>query len=99
MIYTVDGQPAFRLDLYDRAVAHTWKNLIESIYVGDGEDIDNKRSLFPLWSVQEVRDLLLESIENINVFLKQKFINVPTTDVWNNQNFYNEVHIAFEKLT
>jgi len=99
MIYTVDGKPSFRLDLYDHAVAHTWKKLIESIYVGDGEDIDNKRSLFPLWTIQEVRDLLVESIKNINRFLKRKFINVPTEDTWSDQNFYNEVHIAFEKLT
>ena len=55
--------------------------------------------MFPLWTIQEVRDLLVESIKNINRFLKRQFINVPTEDTWNDQNFYNEVHIAFEKLT
>ena len=49
MLYEVDGQQAFRIDLYDHTVAHKWKDLIRSIYVGDGEDMDHIRTFFYLF--------------------------------------------------
>ena len=70
MLYEVDGIPAFRIDLYDHTVAHKWKKLIESIYVGDGEDIDHMRTFFSLRTRDEIKDMLLDAVKNINTFLK-----------------------------
>jgi len=99
MLYEIDGKPAFRIDLYDHAVAYKWKNLIESIYVGDGEDIDHKRSFFSLWQESEIQLLLLETIKKINSFLKKDFISIPKNINWKDQKFYNNLHMKFETLS
>jgi len=98
MLYTIDGKPAFRINLYDHTVATKWKNLIQSIYVGDGEDIDHVRTFFKLRSHDEVRGILLNAIRNINTFLKKEFIKLPERINWNDQDLYNTLHVAFEKL-
>ena len=99
MLYEVDGIPAFRIDLYDHTVAHKWKKLIESIYVGDGEDIDHVRSFFGLRTHDEIKDMLLDAVKNINTFLKIEFIKIPKQVNWDDQELYNTLHIAFEKLS
>ena len=99
MLYEIDGKPAFRIDLYDHTVAHKWKKLIESIYVGDGEDIDHVRSFFGLRTRDEIKDMLLDSVTSINSFLKKHFIQIPKEIDWDDQNLYNTLHIAFEKLS
>ena len=99
MLYEVDERPAFRIDLYDHTVAHKWKELIDSIYVGDGEDIDHKRTFFALRSRDDIREMLLDGVKKINVFLKTEFIKLPEQIDWNDQNLYNTLHIAFEKLS
>ena len=99
MLYEIDGKSAFRINLYDHAVAHKWKNLIDSIYVGDGDDIDHKRTFFHLQTVEEIRNTLLDAIKNINTFLKTQFIELPKQIDWKDQGLYNTLHIAFEKLS
>ena len=75
------------------------EKLIESIYVGDGEDIDHVRSFFGLRTRDEIKDMLLDAVTNINGFLKKDFIKIPKQIDWNEQNLYNTLHIAFEKLS
>ena len=99
MLYEIDGKPAFRINLYDHTVAHKWKNLIESIYVGDGEDIDHMRTFFNLRTRDEIKDMLLDAVKNINTFLKTEFIKTPKQINWNDQDLYNTLHMAFEKLS
>jgi len=99
MLYEIDGKPAFRINLYDHTVAHKWKNLIESIYVGDGEDIDHMRTFFSLRTRDEIKDMLLDAVKNINTFLKTEFIKTPKQINWNDQDLYNTLHMAFEKLS
>ena len=99
MLYEIDGKPAFRVALYDHTVAHKWKNLIESIYVGDGEDIDHVRSFFNLRTRDEIKVMLLHAVKNINTFLKTEFIKIPKHTNWNDQDLYNTLHMAFEKLS
>ena len=98
-MYEIDGKPAFRINLYDHAVARKWKKLIQSIYVGDGEDIDHKRTFFFLRTEKEIRQILLQSIVQINKFLKTEFIQIPNKINWKKQYFYNDLHIKFEKLS
>ena len=59
MLYEVDGQQAFRIDLYDHTVAHKWKDLIRSIYVGDGEDMDHIRTFFYLRTNDDIKKILV----------------------------------------
>lgn len=99
MLYEIDGIPAFRIDLYNNSVAHKWKELIQSIYVGDGEDIDHKRTFINFRSSDEIKEILLDAVKNINTFLKTEFIKIPTQIDWDDQNLYNTLHIAFEKLS
>ena len=99
MLYEIDGKTAFRIDLYDHTVAHKWKNLIESMYVGDGEDIDHVRSFFELRTRDEVKNILLDAVAKINSFLKKEFIQIPKQIDWYDQDLYNTLHIAFEKLS
>jgi hypothetical protein len=99
MLYTIDGKPAFRIDLYDHTVANKWKELIESIYVGDGEDIDHVRTFLRLRSHDEIKSMLLNAIKNINTFLKKEFIKLPKQINWDDQNLHNTLHMAFEKLS
>ena len=99
MLYEIDGKPAFRIDLYNNSVAHKWKELIQNIYVGDGEDIDHKRTFFNLRSEKEIKEMLLDAVKHINTFLKTEFIKLPNELDWNDQKLYNTLHIAFEKLS
>lgn len=99
MLYEVDGQQAFRIDLYDHTVADKWKKLIQSIYVGDGDDIDHVRTFFHLRTKDEIKKMLVDAIKNINAFLKNNFIHLPNTIDWSDQQLYNDLHIAFEKLS
>ena len=99
MLYEIDGKTAFRIDLYDHTVAHKWKNLIESMYVGDGEDIDHVRSFFDLRTRDEIKNILLDAVAKINSFLKKEFIQIPKQIDWYDQDLYNTLHMAFEKLS
>ena len=99
MLYEIDGIPAFRIDLYNNSVAHKWKELIQNIYVGDGDDIDHKRTFFNFRSRDEIKEILLDAVQNINTFLKTEFIKIPKQIDWEHQDLYNTLHIAFEKLS
>ena len=89
MLYEIDGKSAFRINLYDNTVATKWKELIESVYVGDGEDIDHKRTFFNLRSREEIQEMLLNSVKTINSFLKTELIRIPTHVNWQDQDLYN----------
>ena len=99
MLYEIDGKPAFRLTLYDHSVAHKWKKLIQTIYIGDGEDIDHKRTFLYLNTPDEIRQMLLQAIHGINTFVKKELIRIPTKEDWGDPNLYNDLHMAFEKLS
>jgi len=99
MLYEVDGQPSFRIALYNNSVADKWKHLIESIYVGDGNDIDYYRTFFELRKKDDIRQILLNAIEKINTYLGTDYIKIPEQVDWTKQDIYNELHMKFEKLS
>jgi hypothetical protein len=47
----------------------------------------------------EAQQRLLDSINDINKFLKTQYIEVPHPCDWDNQNWYNYLHLKFEKLS
>jgi len=96
MLYEIDRSPSFRLHLYNNSVARKWKTLIDSIYVGDGEDIDHMRTFFKFQTKKNVKNILITAIKNVNSFLKHEFITIPTK--WDQETF-NNLHIIFEKLS
>ena len=99
MIYEIDGKPAFRIDLNGNPVSTQWKDLIHSIYTGDGEDIDHIRTFFTFRSDDEKKKILLDAIDSINSFLKKEFVVLPDVIDWDNQEIYNILHNSFEKLS
>ena len=99
MLFEIDGIPSFEINLYDNSVAREWKKLINSIHVGDGEDIDHRRSFYNLSSKEEIKNDLLNAIKKINTFFKKEFIVIPKNIDWNDQKIYNDLHIYFEKLS
>jgi hypothetical protein len=99
MLFEIDGIPSFEINLFDNSVAREWKKLINSIYVGDGEDIDHRRSFYNLRTKKEIKNDLLNAIKKINIFFKKEFIVIPKKINWNNQKIYNDLHIYFEKLS
>ena len=99
MLFEIDGVPSFEINLYDNSVAREWKKLIKSIHVGDGKDIDNRRSFYNLNSKEEIKNDLLNAIEKINTFFKKEFIVIPKNINWDDQKIYNDLHIYFEKLS
>jgi hypothetical protein len=99
MLFEIDDVPSFEINLYDNSVAREWKKLINSIHVGDGEDIDHRRSFYNLNSKEEIKNDLLNAIEKINTFFKKEFIVIPKNIDWNDQKIYNDLHIYFEKLS
>jgi len=90
MLYEIDRSPSFRLHLYNNSVARKWKTLIDSIYVGDGEDIDHMRTFFKFQTKKNVKNILITAIKNVNSFLKHEFITIPTK--WDQETF-NNLHI------
>jgi hypothetical protein len=99
MLYEIDGQPAFRIALYDHPVAKKWRKLIQSIYVGDGNDIDHYRTFFSLRGRKDLHQILVDAVENINNFMKCEYIKIPKNVEWTEQEVYNELHMKFEKLS
>ena len=99
MLFEIDGVPSFEIKLYDNSVAREWKKLIKSIHVGDGEDIDHRRSFYNLNTKEEIKNDLLSAVKKINTFLKKEFIIMPKNIDWDDQQIYNDLHIYFEKLS
>ena len=99
MLFEIDGVPSFEINLYDNSVAREWKKLIKSIHVGDGKDIDNRRSFYNLRNKDEIKNDLLNAIKKINFFLKKEFIVIPREIDWDDQKIYNDLHVYFEKLS
>ena len=99
MLFVIDDIPSFRIHFYKTSIADKWQSLVEEAYIGDGKDIDNKRSFYHLQNKTDVRNDLLKAIEQINSFLKFNFINLPKQINWNDENLYNELHVYFERLS
>ena len=75
MLFVIDDIPSFRIHFYKTSIADKWQSLVEEAYIGDGKDIDNKRSFYHLQNKTDVRNDLLKAIEQINSFLKFNFSN------------------------
>jgi hypothetical protein len=99
MFFSIDGKTGFEIELNNNPVANTWYSLIKESYVGDGLDFDNRRTFYSFKTINEMQLDLLNAIEKINLFLKKEFIKIKKPINWNDQNFYNYLHICFEKLS
>lgn len=99
MFFSIDGKTDFEIELYNNPVASTWRSLIKESYVGDGLDFDNRRTFYSFKSKNEMQLDLINAIEKINLFFKKEFIKIKKPINWNDQNFYNNLHIDFEKLS
>jgi hypothetical protein len=98
MLFEIDNTPSFRIHLYNHSVANKWKNLVKESFVGDGSDIDHRRSFLFHKTKEDIQHDLVKAIENINKSLKRNVIELPETIDWQDEDFYNKLHYHFETL-
>jgi hypothetical protein len=99
MFFSIDSNTDFEIELNNTPVANMWHSLIKESYVGDGMDFDDRRTFYSFKTKNEMQLDLLSAIEKINLFLKKKIIKIKKPINWDDQNFYNYLHICFEKLS
>jgi|TARA_Y100000310_G_C20573342_1_gene759182 hypothetical protein len=86
------------INLYDNYTATTYKDLLEQTINEVGICIDNQRCFEPYSSKSQLQEKLLNAIDTINNFCKTEYIELPKQIDWNNKEFYNMLHVYFEKL-
>jgi hypothetical protein len=99
MLFVIDNIPSFTIHFYKNSVADKWQSLVKESYVGDGQDIDHRRSFYHYRNKEDVQKDLIKAIKNINTFLKFNFIKIPDPINWKDKNLYNDLHLYFEKLS
>jgi hypothetical protein len=98
MLFVIDSVPSFTIHFYQNSIANKWQSLVKESYVGDGQDIDHRRSFYHYRNKEDIQKDLIRAIKNINSFLKFNFIKIPNTIDWKDKNLYNDLHLYFEKL-
>jgi hypothetical protein len=91
-----DRAPDLHIQLYQNSFVSKWVSLLQ-------EELQTKEILqldtFSFFiDEQEARQHLLEAIDAVNKFLKTIFIDVPTDSDFKNPDYYNYLHLQFEKL-
>ena len=99
MLFVIDDIASFKIHFYKNSIADKWQSLVKESYIGDGKDIDSRRSFYRLQSKIDIRNDLLKAIEQINNFLKFNFIKLPKKIKWNDNELYNGLHMYFEQLS
>jgi hypothetical protein len=91
-----DQAPDLHIQLDQNAFVFKWASLLQ-------EELQTKEILqldtFSFFiTEQESRQHLLEAINTVNKFLKTVFIDIPTDSDFKNPDYYNYLHLQFEKL-
>ena len=99
MLFVIDKVPSFTIHFYKNSIADKWQSLMKESFVGDGKDIDHRRSFYHYQKKEHVQNDLIRAIQNINDFLKFDFIKISKPIDWNSTDLYNNLHLCFEKLS
>lgn len=95
------GSESFDINLLDNQFVNKW--IDELYWCLENCEFDHNENFVNFLSIEERKKVLLESIKEINNYLKnivkKDFIELPLIIDWNNQDFYNYLHLQFEKLT
>jgi len=91
-----DQAPDLHIQLDQNSFVSKWTSLLQ-------EELQTKEILqldtFSFFlTEQESRQHLLEAINTVNKFLKTVFIDIPTDSDFKNPDYYNYLHLQFERL-
>ena len=95
IVFTIDNVHTSTVQCFENAIAKKYIKILHQ-HVNKGMHIDNIESFGKYRSDKQTQDMLLESIDNINIFFKRKVIDLKVD--WNNHDFYNNLHEVFENL-
>lgn len=97
-----DASDSFDIGLIDNNFTNKW--LDELSWCLENCEFDHNECFVSFLSIKEKKDKLLRTISVINEFLKKlyknkNFIELPDVINWDNQEFYNYLHLKFEELS
>jgi hypothetical protein len=91
-----DNEINLHIALDQNKFVDKWTDLLaEELITKNILQIDTFSSFF---SEEESKNYLICAINTINNFLKTKFIDIPTASDFDSVDYYNYLHIKFEKL-
>ena len=96
-----NASESFDIQLIDNSFTNKW--IDELSWCLENCEFDYNEILVYFLSIDDRKNKLIESINNINSFFqksfKRNFINLPDNIDWSDQDFYNDLHMSFEKLS
>lgn len=92
----VDHHNTIVVDLYHNSFVTKWCDLFEQTVATC--NVEQLESFCRILSDQEAQQIIVDSIDVINRFLKTKFIDDPFPGCWKDQNWNNYLHTKFEQL-
>ncbi len=95
IIFTIDNKHKSTVQCFDNVIAKKYIKILRQ-HIAKGINVDNGQSFGNYRSERQTQNILLESIDTINTFLKRKFIDLKVD--WESHHFYNDLHEIFEQL-
>lgn len=93
----VDHHNTIVIDLYRNSFVKKWCDLFEqTVATCNVEQLESFCRTLP---DQEAQQIIVDSINVINRFLKTQFIDSPFPGCWKEQDWYNYLHTKFEQLS
>jgi hypothetical protein len=91
------GSDFFTATVYNSDFHRRWLDELEWCLINC--KVDQQQTFSYFQSDSERKNILLDSIKKINVFFKREYIKLPQSICWDNQEFFNELHLKFEELS
>lgn len=92
----IDKQHTIEIELFDTSVSKKFLNQLKWHLANSS--INQSEAFYGYAEEDFVKQSLLQSITNINKFLKHEFIKLPNVIDWEDSWIYNHLHEFFEKL-
>jgi hypothetical protein len=93
----VDHHNVVTVDLYRNPFVERWCKLLERTYAVCS--INQQDSFSHALTESQAKARLSAAINTINRFLKHDFVPVADEQSWDSKDWYNQLHICFEKLS
>lgn len=93
----VDNHDRVTVDLYRNPFVDRWCKLFKKTYIHC--PLNQQDSFAHAMPELQAREKLSQAISKINLFLKTKFVPEPTDSSWEDRDWYNQLHMSFEKIS
>lgn len=91
------GSDFFTASIIDSDFHRRWLDELE--WCNNNCLIDQLHTFSCFKDTTQLQKILVESTDCINKFLKHEFISIPKKIDWDDQEWYNELHLKFEQLS